>query len=158
MNLSPRTWKTARNIGLGVALLGSLTLLAWTSASALGWTSGEEDRITVRGTLKLTSGAFSTQGDQCSSTRGYTDIAPGAPVVIHDASGEVVAMGSLQAGRAADLFEAGEQQLAAACAFEFEVADVPSGAVYGVQVSHRGTVTFSDDQVMLGQVTLTLGS
>ena len=74
--------------------------------------------------------------DDCSAgIGGFDDIREGASVVISDAEGKRVALGSLQAG-------SGD----GACLFAFDVADIPSGqGPYAVEVASRGEVAFNEE-------------
>lgn len=92
--------------------------------------------FTAKGTLALVA-LDSATNDCASGTGGYSDIQEGASVVIYDAGGKKIAVGSLKAGRD---YEDG------LCVFDFAVPDVPSGdGPYGVEVANRGQVTFKED-------------
>lgn len=99
---------------------------------------GGDSTFTASGKLGLV--AVDAATDDCSSgTGGYDDIHEGASVVIYDAAGKKLAVGSLDAGK--------ERGTSGLCLFDFEVSDVPSGVgPYGVEVSSRGQVTFKEDQ------------
>lgn len=104
--------------------------------------------ITVSGTLELRKeGGFHQVGSQCVGDGGYSDIAPGAQVVVTDDTGKTVGVGSLGAG----------SWIGSHCEWPFEV-EVPDGsAFYGVEVSHRGRVQYPADE-LAEPITLTLGS
>jgi hypothetical protein len=86
-------------------------------------------------------------GDACKTTSGYDDITEGAAVVIGGPTGQI-GVGALSGGSISN----GNS----ACSFSFDVA-VPSGlSVYTVTISHRGTQTFTPDQ-LTGGVRLSLG-
>ena len=104
--------------------------------------------FTVNGAMVLVDdSAGYTQGEACSGLGGYDDIDKGTDVVVKDAAGKTVALGSLKAGKGLD----GE------CAFLFTVNDVPDGLkFYGVEISHRGTVQYTQAQMKKGP-TLSLG-
>lgn len=106
------------------------------------------DTITVSGTLELRNpdGFHQVGGSHCVGDGGYSDIAPGAQVVITDDTGKTVGVGSLGAG----------SWIGAHCEWPFEV-EVPGGsAFYGVEVSHRGRVQYPADRLN-EPVTLSLG-
>jgi len=89
----------------------------------------------------------SLTGDTCATTSGYDDITQGAAVIIGGPTGQIgvgaLGVGSISNGRSA-------------CSFSFDVA-VPAGlSAYTVTISHRGTQTFTADQLQ-GGIRLTLG-
>lgn len=88
----------------------------------------------------------------CAGTGGYSDIAAGAGVTIQDASGKVIATTVLGNGE-----QVLDEQVGAACHFDFTASDVPASTFYKIEVSHRGLVTFSRARVDAGTAQLTLG-
>lgn len=79
------------------------------------------------------------KGSSCATTGGYADIRRGAQVVVTDASSATIALGQLGYG-------SWDRQKG--CVFLFTVADVPAGhRFYGVEVTHRGRLQFSAEQV-----------
>lgn len=105
----------------------------------------------LTGRLELdATGAFKATDRSCVGEDGYDDMRTGAPVVVYDAAGTVIATGSLRGGA---LNTTGTQ-----CVFPFTVADVPSGeAFYQVQVSHRGKVVVESAEAETSGAVLTLG-
>ncbi|MEU7815278.1 hypothetical protein [Pseudonocardia sp. NPDC049154] len=86
-------------------------------------------------------GGFSS-GSVCSGDGGYSDIHAGTGVTIANAAGAVIATGSLSSGRASS---------STTCDFTFTVPDVPAGEdFYQVEVSHRGTLTYTADELRAG--------
>jgi hypothetical protein len=76
-------------------------------------------------------------GAPCQGHGGYEDIAGGARVAVTNPEGDVIAQGQLATGQ----IEPGQ------CVFTFRVRDVPDGqSRYGVEVAHRGIVTYSRDE------------
>lgn len=131
----PRTLVALGLGGLGVLALVLVTLLALGART-----------FTLEGSLTLVD-AYGTSSS-CATYGGYSDIAPGADVTVRDAEGTVVASGALQSGRMSG----------AGCRFPFAIADVPGGsAFYQVEVTHRGLVTFTADELAAGGAQLTLG-
>ncbi|MCP2255493.1 hypothetical protein LY13_004269 [Prauserella aidingensis] len=108
-----------------------------------------ETTMTVSGTIALTDGVTEyTEVGDCMGHEGYDDIGPGAQVTITGNTGTVLAAGQLGAGR--------QDGDAYSCLFDFDVADVPTGhGPYQVEVSHRGTIAFTEDQAT--GIALTLG-
>lgn len=89
--------------------------------------------------IPLASGDSGTDGLRvCVTTSGYDDIGMGTSVVIADDRANTLAITKLSAGQ---LVEAGS------CRFDF-IAEVPAGkGFYGVTVSHRGTVKYSEAEI-----------
>lgn len=84
----------------------------------------------------------------CATTDGFSDIAPGTQVVITDAASKTLALGRL---------EVGTRDGVGGCSFAFTVPGVPLGQqFYGIEVSHRGRLQYTADQVKL-PLSLTLG-
>ncbi|MGW4197187.1 hypothetical protein [Streptomyces sp. NPDC005004] len=87
-------------------------------------------------------------GDLCSGTGGYSDIDFGTQVTVKDAAGTVVAMGSLEFGQKTD----------DGCEFPFTVDDItPGSKFYTVEISHRGGLTQTENQLREGDLAFTLG-
>ena len=109
----------------------------------------------VTGTLTLSRVMlYGSDGDSCSGIEGYDDIRTGTQVKVSDDTGKIVGLGALKAGLARDSKPSWKGT--DLCVFDFEVKGIPdSGAIYGVEVSHRGVVQFTRDQA--DSVSLTLG-
>lgn len=106
--------------------------------------------ITVTGVLEVTdaSPAGDTAGCDYGADDGYSDISQGAQVTVSVAA-KVIAVGQLQAG--SDATDSGT------CSFVFTVNGVPAGRrLYGIQVSHRGTLYYTAAQLRKG-IQMTLG-
>jgi hypothetical protein len=107
--------------------------------------------IAVSGTVTLVdanSAAEWAVAGRCTGTGGFSDLKTGAEVVISDDSGKTLAISSLTAPVTGDV--------AGRCIFGFS-ADVPAGKhFYGVTVTHRGAVKFSE--AALPTAALTIGS
>lgn len=101
-------------------------------------------------------------GDLCYGRAGYDDITEGAQVVVKDASGTIVATGSLGAGEAngtaGDIGPNGQlvPSTATTCTFPITVGSVPDSSFYSVEVSHRGAQTYSRDQLVANGWTIAL--
>jgi hypothetical protein len=104
--------------------------------------------FTARGSFVLTDSP--TDGGQvCAPTDGYSDISAGAQVIVSDSSGKTLAIGSLQNPTAGS----------GTCSYSFAVHNVPVGKkFYGVEVSHRGSVKESENDMTSGSVALSLGN
>jgi hypothetical protein len=82
-------------------------------------------------------------GGGCSGF-GYSDIGDGTEVTLTDDAGKVLSVGQLSS--------------AGGCLWNFTLPDVPvGGKFYGITISHRGTVHFTEKELRAG-VTLSLGS
>ncbi|MFB9831814.1 hypothetical protein [Actinoallomurus acaciae] len=107
--------------------------------------------VTISGAFTIIDGV--SGGKECQGDDGYDDIHAGTDVVVHDASGKTIATGRLEDG-------VGEQMVADValrCRFDFTVHDVPPQKFHGIEVSHRGIVTFTSAQVAKEPIELTLG-
>ncbi len=111
----------------------------------------------MSGTLQLNSGQYELvrSAEACPlSGGGYADIRSGTQVTVYDSAGKAVALGRL--GIAAPAANVGERTNR--CYFALDVDGVPEGsAIYSVEVSHRGRVQFTRDQLR-DVIDLTLGS
>lgn len=102
--------------------------------------------VNVLGNTSVSS--YSTTSASCSTYGGYNDIAEGASVTVRDASDAIVGIGSLSAGTSSS----------GSCVFAFTVPDVPESAFYSIEVSKRGALTYSADDVETGNVHQSLSS
>lgn len=120
-------------------------------------------QVHVRGTLQLgplgsvdsVNPSHAANGDACEAAQGYSDISAGATVTVGGANGQPLAVGALGGGVESNVDTSFSMPLGD-CVFSFDVA-VPAGqSAYTVTISHRGTQTFTPDQVAAG-IHLTLG-
>lgn len=145
----------AAGIGIGTALADGSSRPAAPAAAPAAATSAAA--FTLHGTITLRLGAFQWNhaadgSTPCTGWQGYSDITAGAPVVITDQAGTVVATGQLQQGTATVDTGTGR---ATGCTLAFAVPGVPDRSFYGVAVSHRGVQTYS--AAGAGAVSLSLG-
>lgn len=151
-------WLIAVLVGGGlviVALLAVVILLLTNGGepedSSSSTVKDEEAKtFLVQGDLTLISAdnQLTGSGGGCLGGGGYDDIVPGAQVVIRDSTGATVAVDQLEPGTKTDSY--------VTCVFPFEVQDVPSGkGPYSVEVSHRGEISFNEDDA--GDLHFTLG-
>ncbi|MEV7481598.1 hypothetical protein [Streptomyces halstedii] len=149
-------------VGLGAAAVGAgwLTtalLDSETDPSDHSLTVAEADAdvaagtesFTTDGTITLPSvGVALDNGGLCSGTGGYSDIDFGTQVNVTDATGTLVAHGSLGLGEKTD----------AGCTFAFTIDDVtPGSKFYTVEVAHRGGLTQTETDLRAGGLAFTLG-
>jgi hypothetical protein len=108
------------------------------------------DTFTMRGSIRIdnvgTGHPFTNTGSSCSGAGGYSDITPGAAVIVKDVQGQTVATGALQVGYPATTTMSmpaigiSATPYVYACSLAFSVPKVPAGLErYTVTVSHRGT-------------------
>jgi len=104
----------------------------------------------LQGTVTLTSVdvVYETgrHGEECHGRNGFKDMNAGAEVTVYGANDTVIGTGQLEQGVWFD-----------SCVFRFTVPSVPETRFFEVQVSHRGRVAFSMDDVRAMKVALQLG-
>lgn len=84
----------------------------------------------------------------CGGTNGYSDLVTGAGVTVYNSSGDMVGIGELRSPYGTGL----------GCTFNFTVADVPSGeGPYAVEVSHRGRIGATEEDLTKGSTRLSIG-
>lgn len=147
-----------------VRLLVAATAIGAGLGTYFAINSGGPGSIHVRGTLRLGPLAAvdmvhpfgaAEDGDVCVSGDGYDDITAGAPVTIGAPSGPALAVGPLSGGAETDVGDSADAATGF-CAFTFDVV-VPAGQdMYTVTIGHRGTQTFTPEQIAQG-ISLTLG-
>ncbi|GGW66959.1 hypothetical protein GCM10010340_51360 [Streptomyces griseoloalbus] len=151
--------------GLGAAVVGA----CWAGVSLAGGNGTDASAADASASPSVSTeraedveGPFSTAGtltvagigaglepeELCSGTGGYSDIDFGTQVNVTDAAGTLVAVGSLGFGEKTEL----------GCEFPFTVDDVtPGSKFYTVEVSHRGGLTQTEDELRAGGLAFTLG-
>ncbi|MFF4417498.1 hypothetical protein ACFYY8_33655 [Streptosporangium sp. NPDC001559] len=95
----------------------------------------------MSGTVTVADFSAVTTMDEvrCATRGGYSDIQEGAQVVVTDASSTTIALGRLAYG---------SWNRHTGCVFLFNVEGVPGGhKFYGVEVSHRGRLQYTAEQV-----------
>jgi len=153
----------------GIAVV---VLLAGCSSSTTGsHTSGGSSASVAAPTTLTVSGSLALRGridfigtgngdilidaqGNCQGEGGFNDIKAGAQVVVSDASGKTLALGSLAPG----MYDTNATGIDIPCTFPFTVTGVPSGqSFYGVEIEHRGKQQYTAAQ-LASPVTLTLGT
>lgn len=106
--------------------------------------------MTVNGNITLTTTNVyywsGTLGEECYGTGPFRDMAEGAPVTVYDTTGNILGHSQLKRGAWYDSF-----------LFKFSVPDVREMPTIQIEVSGRGKVAFSVDQVKNGGVRLSVG-
>ena len=137
---------------VGVVLGAAVTGGCWLIVSLAGGNaSSAEKAFGTSGTLTLadSSLSFLAEGEGCTGLDGYSDIQRGAQVNVTDADGTLVATGELEGGKKAAL----------GCEFPFAIEGIPQGSkFYTVEVSHRGGLTQTEDELRSGGLAFTLGN
>ncbi|MET9886261.1 hypothetical protein ABZZ20_24625 [Streptomyces sp. NPDC006430] len=137
----------AVGLALGAAVTGGCWLIVFLSGGAA---SSAEKTFGTSGTLTLadSSLSFLEEGERCTGLDGYSDIQRGAQVNVTGADGTLVATGELEGGKKAAL----------GCEFPFTIEGIPQGSkFYTVEVSHRGGLTQTEDELRSGGLAFTLG-
>lgn len=139
--LPPTAPPRRRHTGLVVGLiLAALVLVGGGVALALALTHAGPiagpSTFTANGTLTMKTG--------CESIGGYGDITTGTQVVL-TGDGKTLSVGTLASTHSSTQ-----------CAYTFTLEKVPAGLkFYGVTISHRGTVQFTEADLRAG-INLTL--
>lgn len=122
----------------GFPRLHVAALVLSTALAACGGTASRPTARPIDGTMSLTGrqSVNDNHKTRCKGIGGYDDIREGAPVVVKDQAGTVIATGALGAG-AYDIN--GDPP----CVFAFSVPAVPDATFYTIEVSHRGGLTYS---------------
>lgn len=107
--------------------------------------------FTLYANLVLSPGQYTFTDAGCAGRGGFDDIAAGTQVVVTNAGGATVGVGSLDRGRYDERSGSGR------CVFSIAIQGVPDGGqFYAVEVSHRGKVQYG--RADLGHVvTLSIG-
>lgn len=141
----PGRKKRARRPRWLVPLLAAIVLIGGGSAvgvylltSHTGVVDWLSPNMTVAGTVTLGLDDMINNGTTCMGEKDLADLKVGAPVVVTDAAGKTVGMGSIVSGK-----EIGGQ-----CWLTFKVEDVPKGSdFYGVAVARRNVVQLSAEEI-----------
>ncbi|MFI0721686.1 hypothetical protein [Streptomyces sp. NPDC021224] len=137
----------------GLVLGGGGVGAAWALSTA-GSSPPAPTPFTLLGTLSLSHAVdLDEEAASCAGSGGYDDIVQGAAVTVYDATGTVVATGSLGEGLRG---QAGYSS--AACEFPVTVLGVPAGRTfYAVEIAHRGRIAVTEADAEAGRFTATLG-
>ena len=127
------------------------------SDSASDATASEAQTYRVQGSLTLRDGSWDV-GESCRGSGGYSDITSGAQVVVRNQDGTILATGRLGAGTAVQI-PGTTLTFTGRCEFRFDVRSLPKEDFYSFEVSHRGEITYSFQEMRSAswEVHLTLG-
>lgn len=151
-------------VGLGTYFAlkpsGSSTPSSAVAAPSASSTSYPPPMRTARGYLVLVQGQFIWESEadpSCHGFKSFDDLVAGATVVVTDATGKKVALGTLKEGTATGITKDPSLGLARAseCDMPFEVSNIPGRAgPYGIEIADRGAITVTEKE--LGSVHLSL--
>lgn len=149
-----RRWSIAAAAVAFAGLIGAVAYVAHDSSQPNTATPDPAATIVVTGQLELRGVdgieyvdglANRRDGASCFGGGGYDDISVDTQVTV-SVDGKTVGLGRLGPGLARGY----------TCVFDFTVPDVPAGlGFYTVEVSHRGGLTYTEDD--LGAVKVSLG-
>jgi len=105
-----------------------------------------DDGHTVKGYLSLQDSAVFV-GKVCQGAGGYTDLLEGTPVVVRDGDGQILGTTHFGAGKGAGGGKLGATGAPSACVFAFTVKHVPDADTYSFQMSHRGGVVYTHEEL-----------
>jgi len=110
-------------------------------AAAAAMASGSAESHTVTGSIELhsSSSSYLSEGESCSGVGGYSDMNEGAQVTLRNGKDESLAIGQLGSG----VYDSTSR----ACVFKYTLTNVPKEDFYRVQVSHRGELEYSYDDM-----------
>ena len=141
----------SRALILSLAAMLAIVVIGGAIFLVLG---GSSSKHAIGGSMTLQEGTLGRkEGDPCTAkSSGYKDIASGSAVVVTDDSGKVLATGSLGAGQLGPIIIQDMRY----CVFPISVPNVPDAKFYRTQVSHRGEMTYSFDEMKAKDWTLDL--
>jgi hypothetical protein len=119
----------------------AVVVLAFASGAASAATT-KSDQHTIIGYLSLQEAGGYFVGP-CHGSGGYVDIDQGTPVTVRDESGDVIGEGKFGVGKPTGSAIGGKLGYHSACVFRFVVRNVPVSATYTFEVSKRGGLTYT---------------
>lgn len=125
-----------------------LLLLAGVLLAAGCNTSTPPKANTLHGTVQVTDDSVSfNPANDCAMTGGFEDVNSGTPVQVTNEKGDVVGVSTLGDGKVVNSIT---------CSFPFTVTGVPQAKIYNVEVSQRGKVGYSLQQMKNQSWTISL--
>lgn len=133
--------------GIAVAVIAAIALIGGVAFAGYSVFLRDTD-LTVEGSLVLVGrDNYKVNGVSCNPDGGYSDISAGTQVVVTDAAGATIGIGSLKNG---------ENEIEG-CVFAFRVENVPIGHdFYGIAIGKRGNIKYTPEQ-LAKPVELSLG-
>lgn len=133
-----QAWSTRSKVIVGSAVAVAVIVGVLLVAGVFG-----QGQMTVHGTMQVA-------GNVLDSSQNYPDISDGTQVLVLDPSGKVIATGKLSFDAKATRIFAKLGAFGAETVYDFTVT-VPTGeSRYGIEVSHRGTIWFTPQQMQKG--------
>lgn len=121
---------------IGITAAAALTVIA---AATWHLLLRSDDPHTITGTVSIVDlDANYSAGGTCSGKGGYSDLRIGAQVTVRNQDQRTVATGRVSSSASHDLL----------CELAFTVDGVPRSDFYEVEVSHRGGLTYSHDEMV----------
>lgn len=102
------------------------------------------EKHTIHGTITVMGVSGCSLG---GLTSGYGDLQPGGNVTVTNEHDTVIATGSLESGSFHDEFPGSSALSVGECVFPFTV-EVPRASFYSIEVTHRGKLTSSYDEMV----------
>jgi hypothetical protein len=118
-----------------IMLLVAIAILAFLVITMLAGASSHK----ISGSFTLSSSDVEFSSSDCHGTGGHSDIRSGMGVTITDEAQEIVATTNLA-------YDASGSS-SSGCAYTFAVL-VPDAKFYGVEIGHRGRVTYSREELV----------
>lgn len=137
-----------------IACVAGVAVIGVAAAVVVPRLLGDGDMYTVTGTVEVPAPDWienPREGQRCTTGGGYDDIAAGKQVRL-TADGETLAVGSLEAGKFADVTSAQPM-----CVFKFALPEVKVTSDFvDIDLGRRGAVTYERERLLL-PIGLTLG-
>ncbi|MDI9900275.1 hypothetical protein QM716_10450 [Rhodococcus sp. IEGM 1409] len=132
----------ASNNNKRVLIIGGVVIAAIVIAIIAVFTlrDTEPKTFNLEGNVGIIDGASELSDNRCAGKGGYKDLSEGASVTIGDEAGKTVATGSIT----------GSEYIDGACMLTFSIPVPADLDFYQVEVSHRGVVTYSNEDARSG--------
>jgi hypothetical protein len=140
-NTALKKSRRGRRVAIGFLVFAAVFGGAFGGAKAL---MAKEETHVINGEFTLIDTdsdyrSISSSGQNCLGTRGYDDIRAGAQVLIKDGDGKPLSTTQLGFGNTLGTSR---------CVFTFSTDELPKRDFYVLEVSHRGELTFSYDDLV----------
>ena len=125
-----------------------LSLSACGSVGGSSASAEKDDGLTISGSIRLTEGESlevagrPVDGATCYGTGGYDDMSAGTQVIVSDQDGTTIGTSQLSGGEIVDA----ATNVVPTCEWTFEVP-VEEAKFYDIEVSHRGSLQFSHEDM-----------
>jgi hypothetical protein len=131
----------------GTLSVESAELIADFIAHQRGYSESMGDILWTRGRLRALKDLQAGMTFDCSEGLGggYSDVHSGTIITVTDEAGTVIATGELGQG---------ELSLEDGCKFTYEITSVPEAQFYKIEVTHRGGLTYSFDDMISNDWTI----